>query len=487
MRACESGPADPALWSPEDAGWASRLADETVGGASDTDWLAERARHAQQRLLPRRAALARVFARRGWSQRWAALAAAAGLCFGVLADMAGQTQRIDLMAAPVWAVLAWNALAYVWVAVLTLRGSGAGARRAGPMRWAVQRGLAGSAARRGVASGTPEQRFEACWALAAAPLAAPRAALLLHLAAAAFALGVVAGLYARALVLDYRVAWQSTLLEPAQVHALLSVLLVPASALTGIAVPDEAAVTALRVVVGQGPVGPAGPGAAPVATAPWLHLLAATLAWVVIAPRLVLALAAAWATGRRARRLPVVMDDAYSLQVLQTRRRLAGAGAAGGVMVLPHGFAPAPAATLALRQLVASSFGDTAALYIAPTLSYGDEDRALPAAPPGTAWHIAWFDLAATPEPQAQGRFIEQLQAGGAGPLMMLVDESAYRQRMGATSPRLAQRRQAWRTLADAAGVGLASIDLQAAAADAVALAQARVALEAALAQRAAP
>jgi hypothetical protein len=70
---------------------------------------------------------------------------------------------------------------------------------------------------------------------------------------------------------------------------------------------------------------------------------------------------------------------------------------------------------------------------------------------------------------------------------MMLVDESGYRQRMGATSPRLAQRREAWQALADAAGVGLVNVDLQSAAADAAALAEARAALEAVLAVRATP
>jgi len=481
LRACEDGPADAALWSPEDAGWASRLADETAGAAADANWLAERARHAQQRLLPRRAALARLFANRGWSLRWAVLATLAGLGFGILADMAGPAQRIHLLAAPVWSVVAWNAMVYAWIGVQRLRAAGPGALRLGPLRRAVQRWLTRPAAREGAAAATPEQRFAACWAATTAPLAASRAATLLHLAAAAFAVGLVAGLYGRALVLDYRVAWQSTLLEPAQVHALLSVLLAPASALTGIAVPDVAAVAALRTMAGEVPVAPAAAGAAVASAAPWLHLLATTLAFAVIAPRLLLALGAAWTTRRQARRLPVVVDDAYSLRLLQTRRRLAGAGPTGGVQVLPHGFTPSPAATLALRQVLAACFGDAAALHVAAPVLYGDEEREPAPAPAGTAWRVAWFDLAATPEPQAQGRFAEQLRAID-GPLVMLVDEGPYRQRMGAASARVAERRHAWQALADAVGVSLACIDLQASAADAPALQAARATLESALA-----
>lgn len=486
MRACEEGPPEPALWSPEDATWASRLADETAGAAPDAAWLAERARHAQQRLLPRRAALARLFARRAWRLHWAVLAALAGLAFGILADLVGPSQHIHLLAVPVWTVVAWNAFVYAWVGLQWLRRPAQDASRRGLLRRAVQRWLAGPAAREVRATATPEQRFTACWARTMAPLAAGRAAMLLHLAAATFALGLVAGLYARALVLDYRVAWQSTLLEPAQVHALLSVLLAPASALTGIAVPDVAAVAALRTLAADGPAASSvalGAGAALAAAAPWLHLLAATLALAVIGPRLLLALGAAGATSLRARRLPVVVDDAYALRVLQTRRRLAGAGPAGGVQVLPHGFTPAPAATLALRQLLAASFGDAATLHVAPPVPYGDEDGAAQAAPDGTAWRVAWFELAATPEAQAQGRFVERLRSGGGphGALVMLVDESSYRQRMGASSPRLAERRRAWQALAEDLGMALACIDLQSCATDAAALQAARGALESAL------
>ncbi|MBI5718916.1 MAG: DUF2868 domain-containing protein [Burkholderiales bacterium] len=485
LQACEDGPPDEALWSPEDAAWASRLADDTAPpAATDAQWLAERARHAQQRLLPRRAALARVFNRGGWSARTVAWATLAGALLGAAADLIGPSRHVDLLAAPVWAVVAWNALVYLWIAASAWRGIGRAEASPGPLRRGVQRWLAGASSRQGVHAHAPEQRFAARWASVAAPLAAGRAATVLHLAAAALAVGLVAGLYARALVFDYRVGWQSTLLEPAQVHGLLAVLLAPASALTGIAVPDVDAVAALRMAAPGAAAAPSPQALSFGSAAPWLHLLAATLGCAVIVPRLVLALWAAAGARLRARRLAVIIDDAPSLKLLQARRRHAGAGRTGGVQVLPHGFTPAPAATLALRSLLAACFGETAVLHIAASTLYGDEDRAPPTPPPGTAWRIAWFDLAATPEPQAQGRFAAQIVAQAAGPLALLVDESGYRQRLGAASPRLAERRQAWQALADEAGVGLACVDLLAAADDAAALAAARAALEAALAVR---
>ncbi|MCW5633147.1 MAG: DUF2868 domain-containing protein, partial [Rubrivivax sp.] len=258
LRACEAGgPPDDALWSPEDARWASRLADETAGaGASDAAWLAERARHAMQRLLPRRPALARVQARRRWGARAWLLAPALGLVLGGAAEVAGGGQRIELLAAPAWVIVAWNLLVYAWIALaalreLVMRGGAAGGSAAGPLRGLAQRALggAGSAAQAAVqrlTAGTPEQRFAALWAEWTVPLAAGRAALVLHVAAAALALGATAGLYARALVLDYRVGWQSTLLEPPQVHAVLTIAFAPARAVTGIAAPTLPQVAALR-------------------------------------------------------------------------------------------------------------------------------------------------------------------------------------------------------------------------------------------------
>lgn len=472
LRACEEGAADAALWSPEDAAWASRLADETVAaGAPALAWLAERARHAQQRLLPRRVGLARQFARRAWRAgglRWVGAAAFAGLALGFVADvLGGGGQRIDLLATPAWALVAWNVAVVLVLAWAALRGAGAG-----PMRRAAQRWLggAGGLGRAGTAGGpsaaaseaTPEQRFAALWARTFAPVLAARAAMLLHVAALALAVGLVAGMYARALVLDYRPGWQSTLLTPTHVHEVLALALAPASALTGLAVPGVDEVAALR----HDGAGQPWPGA----TAPtreqatrWLHLLAATLGWAVGLPRLLLAALAAGQAARRARHLRWPVDDIYALTLLRGRR--GGAAGHAAVSVCPHGFSPSPAATLALRTWLADWGGESLQLQMRPTIVYGEEDKVAAAmmasAAASKAACVVWVELAATPEPQVQGRLLGELRAASHGAaLALLVDESSYRQRLGAGSPRLAERRRAWQALADEAGVGLVCVDL---------------------------
>ncbi len=52
-------------------------------------------------------------------------------------------------------------------------------------------------------------------------------------------------------------------------------------------------------------------------------------------------------------------------------------------------------------------------------------------------------DMAATPEPQTQGRWLGRLQ-GAVAPTLLWVDAAAFSQRFGHLPQRLAERRKAW-------------------------------------------
>ena len=280
------GRADAGAWTAEDRHWATRQAVATVGeDASPERFVVARAVIALQRFLPRDSAAQRWLRRRGWHPAWVMPAALLGLVAGVLADQLGTPQRVNLLAPAVWAVVAWNVAVYAVMLVPLPTG--------GLRVWLAGLGL------RGPGGGSAPAAAGALWAEHAAPLMTHRAALVLHSAAAALGLGLVAGLYLRGLVLDYRAGWQSTFLDAAAVQQVLAWLLAPASALTGIAVPD---VAPLRLA----------PGADASATAaPWIHLYAATLALAVIVPRCVLAW---WAGGRAAaqvRRFPLDLHTPY--------------------------------------------------------------------------------------------------------------------------------------------------------------------------------
>ncbi len=269
-----------ALWSAEDRRWATRQAADAVGDdASPERFVVARAAVALQRLLPRDAAGQRWLVRRGWHAAWVLLAVVAGFAAGLAADQLGQPQRVNLLAPAVWAVVAWSLVVY---AALLLPLPALGLRDA-LTRW----GLGGG------------DGPAALWALQARPLQAARVALVLHTAAAALGAGLVAGLYLRGLVLDYRAGWQSTFLDAAAVQQVLGQLLAPASHLTGVAVPD---VAPLRI-------GPDGDATA--SAAPWIHLYATTLALAVLLPRGLLALWAGWRARRLSLHFGLPLDTPY--------------------------------------------------------------------------------------------------------------------------------------------------------------------------------
>ncbi len=461
IQAFETDAPDGPLWTPEDRGWATRVAADSVGPAAPADaYLAERAAHAMQRLLPREPTLARWLSKPCWRWTWLLLAIAVGVAVGLAADSIGSAQRINLLAPPLWTVVLWNGVVYA----LLLSGSVSRsmhrtAPRPGALHRAVQRLIERNAPSAGRSpSGHTRATFQAharAWASHSAPLLSARAAAVLHAAAAALALGLIAGMYLRGLVLDYRVGWQSTFLDAAAVHAGLSALLGPVAALSGLPLPDVSAVEALRVAPGAA----SGIGAADNGAATWIHLYALTLALLVVLPRSLLVAWSLLRADRLARRFPLPLDSAYFQRLIRQQQ-----GAHARVQVLPYAQAPAAASTLGLRNVLAATFGDAVQLDVLPTTAYGSEVDASPA-PKGTTASIALFDLAATPEADSQGRYLRGLATRGAElgatPLVMLVDESSFKRRFAGSAERVAQRSAAWQQLAASLGTVAVLIDLE--------------------------
>jgi hypothetical protein len=437
-----------ARWTDADRDWASRSALQALGTDAPAEaFLAARAQLALRRLEALDPALARW---RGWRPRrveWLLLAAALGFAAGVLVDHIGGTRRINLLAPPVWVVIAWNLAVYaglLWQA-LAARAAPGRLRRglaAWLRRWRTRVLRPGDGASRAV-----WQAFAADWGQRSLPLQGARIALTLHVAAAALALGLIAGLYLRGLVLDYRVGWESTFLDAGTVQRVLSTLLRPATALSGIAVPDVAGMQALRV--GQGA------GGASASAAPWIHLYAWQLLLVVVVPRLVLALVAVWRARRAQQHFALPLDEPYFRRLLWLQQ-----GGHAPVRVWPHAHTPDAAALAQAQHLFARVLGDGFVWQVQPTVAYGAEDEVDGAAGDG-ALRVALFELGATPEPESQGRLLHALVAAGAPPPLLLVDEAAFVQRFGAASPRRPERRAAWSALAASHGCAAVFVDLR--------------------------
>lgn len=432
-----------ASWSDADRAWASRSALQAVGSDAPAGaFLATRARAALGRLATLDPLLPRWQALPSWRSQmlWAVVVLA--FLVGLVVDHIGSAQRINLLAPPVWAVIAWNLLVYL---VLLLRPLWASGRPRAPRRalaswvarWRQRRlGAAGAAA-------PVWQVFAADWATISAPLQGARIGLALHLGAAALGLGLIAGMYLRGLVLDYRVGWESTFLDAATVQPLLATLLAPASAVSGIAVPDVAGLQALRWPQAAG---------ASASAAPWIHLYVLQLTLLVLLPRLLLALWAALRARALRRDLPLPLDEPYFQRLLRQQQ-----GGRLRLRVWPHARTPDAASVARLKALLQRLYGDEAALQLEPTVAYGNEDAPGELGADG-ALRVVLCDLGATPEPESQGRLLCAL-----GQPLLLLDEAAFVQRFGAASPRLAERRQAWSDLAAAQGCRVACMDLQAA------------------------
>jgi hypothetical protein len=446
LQAFESNPADDnPQWTFDDRVWATRVARDSVpASAKPAQFLADRAHHAMQRLAPRDAGVRHALQHRGWRWRWLLLALLLGFVFGLAADAIGSNQRINLLAPPVWVVIAWNLLVYLGLAlspVLPLPGA------AFAKQWLMKR-LAGGATR----GAAPMARFRALWLQHGAPLLRPRAAMLLHGAAAAVAGGLIAGLYLRGLVLDYRAGWQSTFLDAEQVRAALAALLAPAVAFTGMAVPDVATVQALRVNLEAMPASSAVNSAAL-----WIHLYAAMLLLFVVLPRSALMLMTVLRATTRSLRVPLALGDAYFQTLLREFKQQAAR-----VQLLPHGAVPTPHALACLQTVLAPLLGSSLQTTTAAATAYGDEDQAGALQPaPGTTLRLALMDLAATPEDDTHGAFVRALRKATPGvQLLVLCDETAFSTRFASMPERLQQRRAAWQAWAQQAQVGWLSVNL---------------------------
>jgi hypothetical protein len=436
-------------WTDADRAWASQAAAAAVGESAQPEvFVSERARLALERLQETFPALRQGLHALQW-RRWVGTAALlVAFVVGLLADRIGDSHRINVLAPPVLLLLVWNLLVYLVLLLGPLlrwgrlqmpdllrsvvTGIGAGWRRRGGRRGATP-------------SGPWLTAIAAEWAVLSAPLYRARATRLLHLGAAMLALGVIAGLYLRGLALEYRATWESTFLEPTTVHALLSVVLAPGAWLGQLPLPDLARVAAIRA-----------PGSEIAAS--WLHLMALSLLALVVLPRLLLTVVAAWRELRLARSLPLSLESAYF------RRMLRGFHVAPNhAVVLPYAYTPGERALTGLQALLQRLLGGAVSAHHVAPVAYGEDETAdAPdwSSQPGT--RVLLFNMAATPERETHGAFAQTVvkQSGSAEPLLVVVDETSFAARAGDDPQRLEQRRKAWRELLATVRVAPAFVNL---------------------------
>jgi hypothetical protein len=270
---------------------------EAVAPEHFIDVRAQRVLATVQRRNPALAAMQEPGSLRTWFEVGTPLSA---LVLGVLTDVIANPHRVDLVSLPLLGIVAWNLAMY-----LVLIGGWGLARRGGrrPLLAGLGRWSDGARAlqrRTGNLQWQITALFHLRWYRATQALHVQRCKRVLHLAAAAWAVGIALSLLTRGLVVEYRVGWESTFLNAGQVHAILSFLRLPALLVFPFQPFTVQEVAGLQFTQGGG-----------VAGVRWVYMYVALLLVLVVVPRMLLAAVAYTRERMLARKVPVDLGDPY--------------------------------------------------------------------------------------------------------------------------------------------------------------------------------
>ena len=412
-------------------------------------WVIERAEQISDRLTQKHPALTSAFAALRVKTPLALLIGCA-MVGGFFADPIGPAGHINLLNFPLLTLLLWNAVVYIGLLYNMILPRSSGDRSQpglpGLMEWLLGLDMKRRLSR--LASDRTQSPEEARWIATSLASYAGRllqnvrdllithARSLLHVAAAALAMGVIVGLYLRGFSFLYKAGWDSTFMEAERVHTFLSLLFTPASWLLATPVPDVEAINDLR-------------GTAKANAAIWIHFWAVTTGLFIILPRTLLAVTAWRRKTRLADAMHLPSDEPYFRRLLNPYR---GKGLLVEVLVYSHRVKEADDRLMAF---LSDAFGVLADIHVGNSVQYGehpphfsvDSDRGLCA--------VALFNVAQAPE-ETHSEFLEELKAmiqrrGRPNMLLVLLDCGAYVQIHH--EKRLRERCQAWAMLAKECGL----------------------------------
>jgi len=446
VRAIETTDVGHAVLSDDDRKYATRSARELAAwqaadsheAANQHHFLQQRAEQILKRLGERTPAFGAFHKRApGLTAIWLALPFLAFFA-GAALDRIADPHRVDLLSAPLLIIIGWNLLVYLalvaWAIVPMPKKRKSGTpllQRLSVGKAAVPRKLPAPLAE-GVA------HYLANWASMSEPLTRARLSRTFHMAAAGFALGAVASLYARGLLTQYVTGWESTFLDAQQVHTLLSWLFTPALTvfpfLQGFTLAE---IEGLRFGANAGLAG----------GERWVHLYGATILLLVIVPRLLLAMFAALAARRLKRHFPIDLDQPYYRKLADS----IGAGTPAVLRVIPYSYTVDEPRDRGLWAIAATALGGQARVQLQPAVAYGVEpkealrDTALGEA--GITVTTVLFSLAATPEKENHGALLDYLVKRVPRGVAVLLDESPLVQQhdQAGNAARVTERAALWR------------------------------------------
>lgn len=456
-RAAEIADREGALFSREElaeaASWAGAPLEKGADRATEERFLARRAAFLlralrdKSRLAAERWGSSPATHRFGWLSLGLLVFAAA---LGYFSNELGPERRINILSFPLIGLILWNLLVFLREIFLLFRPAGAVAASGGAIRALVHlaRGRGGDAERSPDESGSRDSivaradaEFRSQWSELTLPLWTARVKALLHLAALVLAAAAVAGMYAKGLAAEYRAVWESTFFASGeQLRPFLRVVLGPAAALQGSAIPSAAELDAIHW---RPDAGVAGENAAR-----WVHWYALTTGVFVLLPRAVLALVWKARRVRLARSLPWRdTDPGYFERVLAL-----STGTGLEAAVVPYAHTVDDALRGRIQTTLENLHQRPIDLRLAEPVPFGEEEQARAGSEPA----YLLLNFAATPEKELHLPLVRALAGEGENPPTVLLDPASYDRKNESFDngeERRAEHLRAWENLFATAGI----------------------------------
>jgi hypothetical protein len=361
---------------------------------------------------------------------------------GFLTNELGPEKRINILSFPLLGILLWSALVYVREIFLFFR-----RRRSDvPPGWCAWLGerfphrIADAQAQAQAPLNDARLLFEKRWHSLTAPIPAARLKSILHSTAFILAASAIGGMYVKGLANEYRAVWESTFFtEASQLRAFLELILGPAAALSGVALPDDTELNAMRWPTSEGEN-----------AARWIHWYAITIGLFVLIPRAILAVAWRLRANRLARTLAFRgISPLYFERILST-----STDAALSLCIVPYACELDEDSRRALEHQLEKYFGRAVALHLYPAIPFGEEESFTleeKGRKEEKAEILPLFHFAATPEIETHLAVYQTLSGLATNPVrFVLLDATSY-DRKSVTFTDAAARREgreaAWKRL----------------------------------------
>ncbi len=395
---------------------------ETASEKEQRNFLIRRAERIASYLQPRSERIAGILkgAPLGRYRLFAVGMVVTALVIGFLSNELGPQGKINILSFPLIGIVLWNFVIYLREigGLFTKKESSTTTTTKGALgRWLAMNPFASK----------PEDEeqvevrqslalFQKNWMRALLPVITARTKALLHLAAALLAAAAIGGMYVKGLANEYNAVWASTFFTAETLHPFLKIILGPASALSGISLPDLDQLAAMKN-------SPTNPGEN---AARWIHLYAVTMGIFVILPRTILAFIWQGKAKLRERTTPF-----HSFAPAYFDRLLAvSMGEALKIAVLPYAHNPSTEMRHKIQKDAEDIIGGAVKLEWLEPIAFGEEDEGF-AFDKWPADLIVAFNFASTPEKETHGALlknIEQsaLEAEGTTHLHLFLDAESF-------------------------------------------------------------